>query len=85
MSEETSPSELVQLTQQHLAALASAAYSPHTLRSRRSNLNHFCAGCEERGVVSAGEISLPLLERYRTTLFHHRQKNGQPLGWGAQA
>jgi len=84
-SAQTPLTELAQRIEQHLAALESAAYSPHTLRSRRSNLNHFRAWCEERGVESAGDISLPLLERYRSALFHQRQKNGRPLGWGAQA
>lgn len=71
--------------EQHLSALEAAGYSSHTLRNRRSNLNHFRAWCEERGVEDAGEISLPLLERYRATLFHARQKDGRPLGWGTQA
>ncbi len=78
-------SELATLIALHLAALAAAAYSPHTVRSRKSYLNHFRTWCEERGVETVQDLSLPLLERYRTALFQQRQKNGQPLGWGAQA
>jgi len=77
--------EIRELVQKHLAALESAAYSPHTLRNRKSCLGHFSAWCEDRGIEKAADISLPVLEAYRATLFHYRQSNGKPLGWGAQA
>lgn len=80
-----SESELGSLVQQHLDALEAAAYSSHTLRNRKSCLRHFAGWCEERGIESVTDITLPVLERYRATLFHARQRNGKPLGWSSQA
>jgi len=73
------------LVREHLGALETLGYSSSTVRSRRCNLRHFHTWCEGRGINEAHEITLPVLERYRTSLYHARQKNGQPLGWGAQA
>jgi len=78
-------SEIRELTQKHLAALEAAAYSPHTLRNRKSCLGHFSAWCDDRGIERPADISLPVLEAYRATLFHYRQANGKPLSSSGQS
>ena len=78
-------SELASLINQHLSALEAAAYSPHTLRNRKSCLRHFSAWCDDRGIENCAGISLPVLEAYRATLFHDRQTNGRPLGASGQS
>jgi integrase/recombinase XerD len=75
---------LVALAEDHLAYLESAHYSPHTIKNRRSNLRQFCRWCAERGIGRPGEVTRPVIERYRQWLFHFRQEDGRALSWASQ-
>jgi hypothetical protein len=78
------PEPLAGLITEHVAALEAKHYAASTVRSRRRDLLHFARWCGVRGLEAPCELTLPVLERYRHTLFHTRKANGQPLGWGAQ-
>jgi integrase/recombinase XerD len=78
------PEPLAGLIAEHVAALEAKHYAATTVRSRRRDLLHFARWCGVRGLTEPCELTLPVLERYRHTLFHTRKTNGQPLGWGAQ-
>src|SRR3990172_1576125 len=78
------PEPLAGLIVEHVAVLEAKHYAATTVRSRRRDLIHFARWCGVRGLEGPCELTLPVLERYRHTLFHTRKTNGQPLGWGAQ-
>jgi len=78
------PAPLAGAIAEHVGWLEAAHYSASTVRARRRNLRHFAAWGAERGLTHPGELTLPILERYRHTLFHTRKANGQPLGFGDQ-
>jgi integrase/recombinase XerD len=78
------PAQLAAAIAEHVGWLEAAHYSASTLRARRRNLRHFAAWSAERGISHPSELTLPILERYRHTLFHTRKANGQPLGFGDQ-
>lgn len=78
------PEPLAGLVAEHVAALEAQHYAASTVKSRRRDLTHFAEWCGVRGLTEPCELTLPVLERYRHTLFHTRKANGQPLGWGAQ-
>lgn len=78
------PGGLAAVIAEHEAWLEARGYAPSTLRSRRRQLQHFHEWATVRGITSPSEVTLPVLERYRHTLYHTRKTNGQPLGWGAQ-
>ncbi|MEI9985776.1 MAG: site-specific tyrosine recombinase XerC [Aliidongia sp.] len=59
-------------------------YSPRTIEHRRLALARFSAWCEERGIERPQDVTRPILERYQRHIYHHRKKNGQPLGVAAQ-
>jgi len=40
---------------------------------------------DARGIGRPGEVTLPILERYRLHLFGRRKASGAPLSWGSQA
>jgi integrase/recombinase XerD len=76
---------LASLTTEHVRHLEDTGHSAHTVKNRKSNLKQFTTWCEERGITRAGEITLPVLERYQRHLTHHRQANGRPLGIDTRA
>jgi len=78
------PPPLAAAIAEHVGWLEAAHYASSTVRARRRNLRHFAAWGAERGLTSPGELTLPILERYRHTLFHTRKANGQPIGFGDQ-
>jgi len=59
-------------------------YSPRTIEHRRQALARFIAWCDERGIDRPQDVTRPILERYQRHIYHHRKKNGQPLGVAAQ-
>jgi integrase/recombinase XerD len=79
------PSMLEAAVLEHLREMEASGYSPATLDGRRRHLVEFAAWCEARGVTHPPEISPELLERYRRTLYHHRQEDGRALSWATQA
>ena len=59
-------------------------YSPRTIEHRRQALARFIGWCGERGIDRPQDVTRPILERYQRHVYHHRKKNGQPLGVAAQ-
>jgi integrase/recombinase XerD len=78
------PEPLASQVAEHAAWLAASHYAAATVRARRRDLTHFAAWCGVRGVAHPGALTLPVLERYRHTLYAARKADGQPLGCGAQ-
>lgn len=59
-------------------------FSPHTLRTRGNALQFFLRWCDERGLTRPGEISRPILERYRRYTYEYRKPDGKPLSLKTQ-
>jgi integrase/recombinase XerD len=59
-------------------------FTEATARTRRKQLESFLAWLTERGIHEPLEVTRPVLERYQRSLFHHRKKNGQPMGFRSQ-
>ena len=78
------PEPLAGMIREHTASLEAAYYSPSTVRSRRRYLQHFAAWCGVRDLSDPKDLTLPILERYRQTLYQARKADGQPRGIGAQ-
>lgn len=53
--------------------------SERTIGHQDLTLNQFNTWCEERAIVRAGEITKPILERYRRHLHHSRDRRGNPF------
>ncbi|WP_301101444.1 site-specific tyrosine recombinase XerC [Propionivibrio sp.] len=51
---------------------------------RDKALRRFIRWCDERGLSSPGEITLPILERYQRHLYQVRKADGQPLAFTSQ-
>jgi integrase/recombinase XerD len=79
------PEPLGSLVAEHVRGLLARRFAASTVRSRRRDLAHFAAWCGLRGLTHPGELTLPILERYRQALYEARKADGHPLGWGAQA
>jgi len=80
--------EALTLFQIHLARYldwrGAVGISPRTIESQGSALQSFIAWCAERSINDPGEITPPILERYRRHLYHFRKPDGHPLSLGAQ-
>ena len=61
------------------------AYSERTVEIRRFHLHRFIRWCDERGLHQPGDITPPILERYRRHLYYYRKTNGAPLSFATQA
>lgn len=79
------PHALPALIRDHLAWLAATNYAASTVRTRRSCLERFASWADARGLTHPAELTLPVLERYRTTLLHRLTPAGRPVSWSAQA
>jgi integrase/recombinase XerD len=79
------PHALPALIRDHLAWLAATNYAASTVRTRRSCLERFASWADAHGLTHPRELTLPVLERYRTTLLHRATAAGHPVSWGAQA
>ena len=75
---------LAALMEEHLEALRVLNYSEYTVRNRRVHLGFFVEWCRDRGLTEPLDVTRPVLEHYRRTLFHYRQKNGNPLSFRSQ-
>ncbi len=56
-----------------------------TLRGRLHAIKRFILWADERGLSDPREITLPILERYQSYLYHFRKPNGEPLSFSSQA
>jgi integrase/recombinase XerD len=61
------------------------AQSEPSTFSQDQRMSYFIDWCEERGVTHAVDVTRALCERYQRALFHHRKKDGKPLGIASQA
>ncbi|HTU61213.1 MAG TPA: tyrosine-type recombinase/integrase, partial [Polyangiales bacterium] len=52
---------------------------------REEYLLNFAAWCEARSLYYPQEITRPIVERYQSSLFHHRKEDGHPLSFQAQS
>ncbi|MGH7438593.1 MAG: tyrosine-type recombinase/integrase [Polyangiaceae bacterium] len=60
-----------------------ATYALKLLQS--AGVSAFSEWCEARSIRRPAEVTKPMLETYQRFLFHRRQPNGKPLGFGTQA
>ncbi len=67
-----------------LAWSAAMNYSPDTISTRRRGLTRFIVWCDARGLDQPQDITVPVLERYRSHLHNYRKSDGNPLGFGTQ-
>ncbi len=70
--------------QHYVDHLGMLGYSERTIESYDSRVRYFALWCEDR-TLEPLQITKPILERYQKHLFHHRQKNGDPLSFRAQS
>ena len=66
-------------------AAQARGYATTTVAARRRHLRDFTTWLEDRGITRPGQVTLPVIERYRLHLFERRKPDGAPLGWGSQA
>jgi integrase/recombinase XerD len=75
---------LATLVAEHLTWLEARGYAATTVAARRRHLRRFLAWLADRGITRPGQVTLPVLERYRLHLHERRKADGRPLGWGTQ-
>jgi integrase/recombinase XerD len=61
-----------------------AGYSPTTVKARERALVYFSRWCDERGLTSPQEVTLPIIERYQRWLYHYRKEDGGVLTFQTQ-
>jgi integrase/recombinase XerD len=69
----------------YLRDLAIRNYSHHTIRGSRVCLRLFLVWCEDRGLVDPAEVTLSVLRRYQSHVFHHVKADGRRLSSIAQS
>lgn len=74
-----------ELVSEHLAWLEARRYAASTIRSHRRELRRLVDWLEARGITEPGQVTLPVLERYRLYLHARRKPDGSPLAWSSQA
>ena len=80
------PNGITAWSRRFTASLASRGYSEATTRNRELGLIRFNDWCVTRSLSRPEEITKPILERYRSHLFHYRNAStGKPLGFPSQA
>src|ERR1700693_805674 len=67
-----------------LAWSLTAGYSKTTVKGRDRALLYLSRWCEERGIATPQDITLPVLERYQRWLYHYRKEDGSPLTFQSQ-
>jgi len=78
------PQGMKALLSEYLEWMQATNYAKRTVSYRRKYVGHFIDWCEERGVSRPGEVTRPILERYRRELHRHRKKDGKPLSFRSQ-
>jgi integrase/recombinase XerD len=68
----------------YLDQLAVRNYADHTISNRRLALTAFLRWCQERDLTRPQDVTRPILESYQRWMYHHRKKNGNPLGFTTQ-
>ncbi len=78
------PEGLAAYRERFIESLQLANYSPVGIDNRRRNIDYFIEWCEVRGLTRPKEITPPILERYRRTLYYYRKEDGDPLSFRSQ-
>ena len=68
----------------YLKSIAVKGFSENTLSVREVYLEMFLRWCAHNGIVSAGEVTFQIVERYQEYLFFHQKLDGQPLSSSSQ-
>ena len=84
LADRSDPEGLAAYVMRYLEWLRVHNYSSCTVENREASLGYFVAWCLERGLTQPKEITKPILERYQRSLYHWRQRNGEPLSFRAQ-
>ncbi len=72
------------LLAEYLEWMLATNYAERTVGYRRKYVGHFIAWCSDRGLTLPGEVTRPILERYRRELYRYRKKDGKPLSFRSQ-
>jgi len=78
------PQGMQALLGEYLEWMRATNYAWRTVEYRRKYVGRFIAWCAERGVSRPGEVTRPILERYRRELHRQRKKDGSPLSFTSQ-
>lgn len=68
----------------YLRWLRERHYSEQTVHGTENHLRWFAQWAIERGIQTAGEVSLAILEQYQRHLYYYRKSNGLPLSIDSQ-
>lgn len=75
----TDPKSLYALLLRFVAWRRERNWSATTLKTQTHHSYRFILWAAERGLYYAGDITLPVLERYQRYLYQYRKANGEPL------
>jgi integrase/recombinase XerD len=78
------PHNLAAYCNAYLEYLAVRGYTETTITGRRYMLDAFLRWCQERELIRADTITLPILESYARHLYRFRKANDKPLSSSAQ-
>ena len=67
-----------------LDSSAASGLSPRTLEQRERELERLMRWCDERDLQQPQDITRPILECYRRSLYHARKKDGDPISFATQ-
>lgn len=73
------PYGFTRLVRGYLEWMRTHHYTPATVEGREKELRRFLGWCGEHGLARPSEVTLPLLERYQRSLYHHKKANGRAL------
>lgn len=74
------PGALRSPLEEYLIAMAARGQAPLTVELKRVHLARFLHWArDDGGITNIDEITAPLLERFRQSVFHSRKRDGRPL------
>ena len=76
--------QLKQLLDAYLAHLSVRAYAPGTIRNTALYLANMLAWLDSNKVITPGDITRAMIERYQQVIQAHRKRDGQPLAIAGQ-
>jgi integrase/recombinase XerD len=68
----------------YLEQLAVRNFASHTINNRRLALIAFLRWCQDRDLFRPQDVTRTILESYQRWMYHHRKRNGNPLGFTTQ-
>lgn len=78
------PYGMVALMERFLEWMAVQNYSKQTIKTRRCAIEVFLVWCDERSITRPGEVTLPILERYKRHIYLYRTAKGKPMTINSQ-